>query len=97
MRWVCRPIRIGVVRSDDFYPAARLRDAMQLVDEAKHIRNMFDHMATNDLFKLVIGERVWKRSEIVNDVSVSSTVRVDTDRAGILVLTTADIKNSFLR
>ena len=97
MRRVCRPIRIRVVRGNDFYLAARLRDAMQLVDETKHIRNVFDHMATNDLFKLVIGEWVWKRSQVVNDVSVSRTVRVDTDRAGILVLTTADIKNSFLR
>jgi len=85
------------MRSDDLQHPAWLRDAMQLVDETKHIRNMFDHMATNDLFKLVIGEWVWKRSQVVNDVSVSRTVRVDTDRAGILVLTTADIKNSFLR
>ena len=85
------------MRSDDLYFASGLRDPMQLVNEAKHIGNMFDHMTANDLFKFVISERVRKVAEIVNDVSVTRTVRVDADRSGELVLTTTDIENFFLR
>jgi len=29
---------------------------MQLIDDAKHIRNMLDHVTTNDLFKFIISE-----------------------------------------
>lgn len=69
---------------------------MQLINEAKHIRNMFDHMATNDLFKFIVSEWVWKRSEIVNDISMAQAVRIDADRSGKLILTTTDIKNFLL-
>jgi len=41
---------------------------------------MLDHVTTNNLFKLVISERIRKRSEIVNDVSVTQPVRVNSDR-----------------
>jgi len=54
---------------------------------------MLDHVTTNYLFKLIISERVWKRSEIVNDVSVTQTVRVDTDRAGEFILATTNVED----
>ena len=81
------------MRSDDLYFATRLRDAMQLRDEPQHIRHMLDHVTTNYLFKLIISEWIWKRSEIMNDVSVTQKVRIDTDRAGKLVLTTTNVEN----
>ena len=82
---------------DDLQHAAGLRDAMQLVHETKHIGNVLDHVSTYDLFKLVIGERIWKRAEIVNDICMTRTIRIDADRAGKFVLTTADVENLFLR
>ena len=70
---------------------------MQLRYETEHVRHVLDYVSTNDLFKFIVAERIRKVSEVVNHISVTQTIRVDTDRAGILVLTTADIKNSFLR
>ncbi len=70
---------------------------MQFINESKHIRNMLDHMTTNDLFKFIVSKRVWKRSEIVNDISMTQTIRIDADRSGKLILTTTDIKNFLLR
>src|SRR4026208_2513909 len=93
MRWICCPIGIRIVRSNDLQFATGLRDAMQLIDEAKHIRNMLDHMTANDLFKLIVSEWVWKRSEIVNDVGMTHAIRIDADRSGKLVLTAANVED----
>ena len=78
---------------NDLYFAARSRDAMQLIHETEHIGNMLDHMTTNDLFKLIVTERIRKRAEVVNDVGMTRRVCIDADCAGKLILTTADIKN----
>ena len=84
------------MRRDDFQNAAGFRDAMQLGNETKHVRHMLDDVTTNDLFELVVRERIWKRSQIVNDVCMTQAICIDADRAGKLVLTAADVKNSFL-
>ncbi len=81
------------MRRNDLYLATGLRYAMQLIYEPKHIRNMLDHVTTNDLFKLVVNERVWKRSEIVNNVSVTQAIRIDADRSGKFVLTTTYVED----
>ena len=95
MSWVGRPIRIRVVWGKDLQPAAGFGDAVQLSYKTKHIRNMLDDVATDDLFKFVVAERIGERTEIVNDVCMAARVCIDADRAGKLVLTAADIKNSF--
>src|SRR6185369_1301247 len=66
---------------------------MQLIDEAKHVRNMFDYMTTNDLFKLIVSEWIWKRSEIMNHISMTHAIRIDADRSGKLVLTTTNVED----
>ena len=66
---------------------------MQLIDEPKYIRNMLDHMTTNDLFKFIVGEWIWKRSEIMNDVSMTQAIRIDADRSGKFVLTTTYVED----
>src|SRR5688572_5099515 len=91
------PIRIRVVWSNDLQSSTGLRNAVQLINEAKHIGDVLDHMTTNDLFELIVAERVRKGSEIVNHVCMTQRVRVHADRAGKFVLTTADVKNSLLR
>ena len=83
--------------SNDPQSAARLCDAMQLIHEAEDVGNMFDHVATNYFLELVISEWIRKRSEIVDDISMTQTVRVDTDGAGKFVLTTTDVEDLFLR
>ena len=67
---------------------------MQLGDEAKHVRHVFDHMTANDLVKLIFTERIGKHSEIVNDIGMTARVRVDADCARKLVLTTTNVENS---
>ena len=66
---------------------------MQFINEPEHIRNMLDYVATNDLVKLIISEWVRKRSEIVNDISMTSSICVDTDRSGKFVLTTTYVED----
>ena len=85
------------MRRDNLYLAARFRDAMQFIHETKHVRNMLDHVTTNDLFEFIISEWVWKRSEIVSDVSMTQTVCVDADRPREFVLTTTYVEDLFLR
>src|ERR1051326_5802821 len=54
---------------------------------------MLDNVTANDLVEFVVGERIWKRSEIVNDICVTQAIRIDADRTGKLVLPTPDIEN----
>lgn len=68
---------------------------MQLIYEPKHIRNMFDHVITNDLFKFIISEWIWKRSEIVNDIGMTQAIRIDADCSGKFVLTTTYVEDLF--
>ena len=70
---------------------------MQFGDEAEHVRHVLDDVATNYLFEFIVRKRIGERAEIVNDVSMAQSIRVDTDRAGKLILTTADVENLFLR
>jgi len=83
------------MRRENFQNTAGLRDAMQLVNETKHIGNVLDHVTTNDLFEFVISERIWIGAKIVNYICVTQTIRVDADRAGKFVLTTTDIEDLF--
>ena len=85
------------MRSNDLQFAAGLRDAMQLIHKTEHIGDVLDNVTANYFFKFIIGERVWKNSEIVNDICMTRSIRIDTDRAGKLVLTTTDIKDFLLR
>jgi len=73
--------------------AAGLRDAMQLVNETKHVRNMLDDVTTNNLLEFVIRKWIGKGSEIVNHICMTQAIRVDTDGAGKFILTTTDIEN----
>ena len=93
LRRISGQIRIGIVRSNNLHSAAWLCDPVQLCDKPQHVRNMFDHVTTNDLFELIVAERIRKGSEIVNDVSMAQRIRIDADRAGEFVLTTANIKH----
>src|SRR5215213_9388724 len=84
------------MRRDNLQLAARFRDAMQFRHEPENVGNVLYHVTADDLFKLVIMERIRKDSEIVNDVSMTSRIHIDTDRAGKFVLATADVQNSLL-
>ena len=84
------------MRSDDLQDAAGFGNAVQLGDKTEHVGNMLDDVTTNDLFEFIVSERIWKRSQIVNDVCMTASISIDTDRAWKLVLTTADVENFFL-
>src|ERR1044072_2536850 len=94
MRRVCWPVGIRVVWGENLQLAAGFRDAMKFSDEPDHVRHTLDHMAANNLFKLVVAERIRKDAEIVNDVGVTARVRVDADRAGKFILAAAYVQNS---
>ncbi len=88
------PIRIRVVGSNNLQFATGLRDAVQLCNETENIGNMLDYMATDDLLKFVVFERIRKDPEIMNDIGMTPRIRVDADRSGEFVLTTADIQHA---
>jgi hypothetical protein len=69
---------------------------MQLCDEADHIRNVLDHVVTNYLFKLIVGEWIGKDAEIVNNIGVTTRIRVNANCAGKFVLATAYVRTRFV-
>ena len=46
------------MRSDDLQYPAGFGDAMQLVNKTKHVGDVLDDVATNDLFEFVVSERM---------------------------------------
>jgi len=66
---------------------------MKFSYETHHIGNVLDHVSTDDEIKLVVFEWIRKRSEIVNNVGVTSRIRVDPNRARKLILAAAHIQN----
>ena len=95
VRRIGGPIGVRVVRRENLESAAGLGNPMQLRDEPDYIRHVLDHMTANDLFKLVVTEWIRKNTEVMNDVGMTSRVRVDADRAGELVLAAAYVQNAF--
>ena len=96
---MCRigcPIRVRIMWGDDLQSTTWLGDAMQFVHETEHVGNMLDDVATNDLLKLIVVEWIWKLAEVVNYICMAQRIRIDADRAGILVLSTTNVKNCFL-
>jgi len=83
------------VWSNDLQPSPGFGDAVQFSDKTKHIRNMLDDVAADDLLKFIVAEGIGKGTEVVNDVRMAARICIDADRAGEFVLTAADIKNSF--
>ena len=96
MSGISRPVRVGVVWRNDLQFAARLCYAVQLSNETKHIRHVLNNVTTDNLFKFIVVERIRKVSQIVNYICMTQAIRIDADRAGKLVLTTADVENPFL-
>ncbi len=87
------PVRVGIVRRYDFDQAAGSRDAVKFAHKRHHIRNVFDDVPTNNFVKLIVGKRIGNVSEIVKYVGVCSWIRVDPNRARILVLSAAHVEN----
>lgn len=80
------------MRRNDLQSASGPGDAMEFGNEPKYVRHVLDHVTTNDLVELIVSERIWNDAKIMNDISVTARVRVDTDRAGKLVLATTDVQ-----
>src|SRR5688572_81120 len=94
MRRVGCPIGIRIMRRNDLQSTAWLRDAMKFGYERKHVRHMFDHVTTYDLVEFIISKGIRNDAEVVNDVGMTTRVRIDTDRAGKFVLTTPNVEYS---
>ena len=72
------------------------RNSVQLINEANHVRYMFDNMSANDFVKLIVAKWIGENTEVVYHVGVGPGIGVDANRGRILVLTTADIENLFV-
>src|ERR1700741_2686280 len=97
MSWIGSPIGIRIMWGNDLQFPAGLCDAMQLINQTENIGTVLDNMTANYFFKLIIGERIRKDSEIMNHICMTQTIRIDPNRAGKLILTTTNIKDLFLR
>src|SRR5215813_8288865 len=93
MSGIGSPVGIGIVRSNYSDSSTRASDAMQLGNKRHHVRNVFDHMATDYLVKLIGRERVRQYSQIVNDISMTAWIRIDANSAGVFILPTAYVKD----
>ena len=81
------------MRRDYFDVSAGPGYAMKLGDERHHIGNMFDHMPAYHFIEFVIGKRIWRLAQIVKDIGISARIRVDADRARILVASTTYVQD----
>ena len=70
VRRVSRPVGVGIVRRDNLDDPAGFCYAVKLAHEGHHIRHVLDNVAANDLVKFIVGERIRKYAEIVDDVGV---------------------------
>ena len=91
--WIGGPIRIGIMGCDNLDSSPRLRDPVQLVNEAKDVRNMLDNVATDNFVELVVTKRIRKDSQIMNDVGLRARIRIDADCAGKFILPASNIQN----
>ena len=92
---ICGPIRIRVVWCDYFESPSRLGNSMQLVNESEDVGYVLDDVTTDDLVELVVVKRIGKDAQVMNEIGLSSRIRVDTDRARKLVLPTSYVQNSY--
>lgn len=95
VRGVRRPIRIRVVWCDYFEPSARLGDSIQLVYESEDVGYVLNDVTTDDFVELVVVERIGEDAQVMNEVRLSSRIRIDTDRARKLVLPTPYVQNFY--
>lgn len=67
---VCGPIRIRIMRGDDFYQTCGFRYAVKFANERHHVGHVFNHMTTDNLVEFVVWKRIGNLSQIMNDVRV---------------------------
>jgi len=70
MRWIGGPIRIRIMRRDDFYQPSRLGYAMKLANEGHYVRHVFNNMTADDLVKFVIRKGIRNGAEVVDNICV---------------------------
>ena len=54
---------------------------------------MLDDVTTDYLVEFVIWEGIGQDAQVVNDIRLGSGIRIYSNRAGIFILSTSDIKN----
>jgi hypothetical protein len=87
------PIRIGMMGCDNLDSPPRLRDPVQLVNEAKDVRDMLDNVATDNFVKFIVTKRIRKDSQIMNDIGLCARVCIHADCAGKFILPASHIQN----
>jgi hypothetical protein len=70
-------------------------DPVQLVDESYDIRNVFNHMSTDNSFEFVVGEWIRKLTKVMKNVGMTSRIGIYSSGAWKFILTAADIQNPF--
>jgi len=70
---------------------------MELGDEAENVGHMLNDVPANYLLEFIVAKRIRKGAEVVNDIGMAQSIRIDTDRTGKFILTTAYIENLLLR
>jgi hypothetical protein len=68
---------------------------MQLVYESEDVWYVLDDVTTDDLVELVVVKGIGEDTQVMNEIGLSSRIRVDTDRARKLVLPTPYVQNSY--
>lgn len=62
------------MRRYDFYQTRWFSNAVKFANERHDVRNVLDHVATNDLVKFVVAEWIRQHAEIVKDVSIGTRI-----------------------
>jgi len=76
MRRVGRPIWIRVMRSHNLNHAAGFGYPMKLRNKSHHIGHMLNNMAADHFVEFIIGKRIGKDPQVVNDIGSSARIGV---------------------
>ena len=85
---------IGVVRGNDRYYPTRPHQPVELLHRLHHVADMFDHMDGAKLVEAIVNKGVREQVEVRNHVRAGARIAVKADGAGMLVDSTADVKDA---
>ncbi len=93
MRRVGRPVGVCVMRRDESNPPAVSRDPVKFTDKRHYVGHMLDDVPRNYQIEFVVGKRVGKLAQIVNDIRGRLRIVVQPDRAFVFIGSAAHIKD----
>ena len=93
VRRVVRPIRVAVMRREQFDAATRFGDSVEFADESYYVRNVFNNVVRHAQVEFVVRKRIGYLAEVMYNVGSRSRIIIQPYRAFSFIRSTADIED----